>query len=1145
MSQALAIGYTAPMHRRIHASAPDPLALLRQLSRCLMLAWLCALPAGTMAASTIDCLEIISRDDFSVDGNLPCIAGFAEQAASRGLVYAMQDYPQSYGHQGFGIGFADLNGNGLPDIIVLGAADGQVGLFENLGQGQFADRSAGSGIPLLPQGAGFAAADYDGDGLVDIYFTQVGLPDVLVRNQGSFQFSDVTQAAGLGDAGRGQGAAWADFTGNGWLDLYLVNNTYPSPPPGQPEGNNPSRLYLNNGDGTFTEVGAAQGVDDAGLGFQGLWVDFDRDGWPDLYLSNDRGHMSHFPPNRLWRNQEGQLVDVGQASGAGIGLDGMGIGVADVTGNGFPDLYITNTPGAGGYLNPLLVNAGDGTFSEASALWGVENPYASWGALLADLTNNGWPDLFVNNMHLPNTLFIHPGTPPMTEVAEAAGTQGGAGRRSFSAAVADVTGNGALDVLVNDLSGNIELFVNQEAPKRNFIRFRLVGQPPNHHAVGGSVEVLIDGRWRYQETYAGGHGYLGQNELVLHFGAGKADQADAIVARWPSQGPERELFNYPVNQTYDLYPPERLGDANGDGQRGYHDYRVLAACFNQPVQRGCEMMDFDGNGFIGLDDADAFFAGYSGVLSDCNDSGQPDLYEILLDPGLDSQGDFIIDACQQDFDPAITLVESAASLGLDVVHETSVGAYGIGPNFIQSGGGVTADFNNSGYPDLFVLGGNLSVDRLFINNGDGSFTEQAADWGIAVSHSGMGAAAGDFTGNGYLDLYLSSGGTGATPQPGQNRLYRNNGDGSFSEIAQTAGVATTGANHSMSHGIAWGDFDRDGKLDLYVTSWNGQPADNVLFHNLGDESFANVSAAAGVIPAGQFDGFQGRFTDMNGNGWPDLLVAGDFGTSRYFRNNGDGSFSDITEVSGTGLDTFGMGQAVGDLSGNGLLDWYVTSIYGDDSNATGNMLYLNQGEHVYIEGAGPAGLSDGGWGWGALMVDLNNNGLLDVVAVNGRPGGDWSNDRTRVFRNNGDGTFTDIAEELGFEPEEGRGLAFMDANRDGRLDLVVFNNNQPLAFYRNQSEGGHWLGLAFDTSHRPDLAPNGLGTRVEATTHGHSQVRYLDGSPSYLATSELIVHFGLGLAPGVDELKITWADGEVTVLDGVDANRYLTISAPP
>ena len=579
---------------------------------------------------------------------------FTEEAISRGVDFTMAAFPQPQGYLGQGVGFADLDNDGDPDIIVIGAANARIGIFENIGSGNFIDRSATTGIPIMVDQEGFAAADYDGDGLIDLYLTQHQEKNILVRNLGGFTFSDVSVAAGVDDAGAATGASWGDYDDDGWLDLYVNNYSLYTPVTA-------NLLYHNNGDGTFENVAFQEGVATLGLSFQSVWTDYDRDGDVDLYVSNDRGPVG-YTPNELYRNDNGNLVDVSESSNANVSLFSMGLAVGDFDGNGYIDFYTTNIaaepppldshPEEG--VNPLLLNQGDGTFVESAIPAEVANYTTSWGAIFFDFDNNTYKDLYVNNMWKPNNFYRTDGGFPCVEIAEDIGVQASydpdydpasnppANIVSFSSAVADVDDDGDMDLLVNNVGYRAELFINHEGSNRNHIRYNVVGEHPNNHAIGVNIETFAGGRVFWDENYAGGNGYLGQNESILHVGLDDIALVDQAIVNWPSAGPTRTLTNLPVNETWTIYPPSRLCDYDGDAFVDDDDYAEFETCFFAGFTPGCEMMDFTGNSSIYVDDLEQCFVT---TPVDCNGNGTMDHAEILFDPTLDQTGDGAIDCC--------------------------------------------------------------------------------------------------------------------------------------------------------------------------------------------------------------------------------------------------------------------------------------------------------------------------------------------------------------------------------------------------------------------------------------------------------------------------------------------------------------------
>ncbi len=547
----------------------------------------------------VSCLAVVATPSLWAGG----VAPFTSEAGQRGLNYTMAP-PPGVGWYGAGSAFVDLDGDGDEDIVVLGAGDGRVGVFENVG-GLFVDHSATSGIPPSDANSALASADYNGDGRPDLFISRALSPSILVRNEGGFSFTNVTAAAGIATTRLTKGVAWGDYDNDGYVDLFLCNYRllFGFPTLSQ------NQLYRNNGNGTFTDVAIPLGLASTAASLEAVWTDFDRDGDLDLYVGNDRGAQLKNEPNRLYRNQgNGTFVEVGAALGVDIRLCSMGLACGDLSGDGRVDFYCTNNTdpappldGKAGFLESTA--AGD--FELTQATWGIDSPGASWGwgSTFVDVDNNGWLDLYVNNLDDPNALFLSNGVPPATNQAAGLGVTGSR-TPSYCASFGDIDGDGDFDLLLNNLFEPVQLLVNHEGETRSWVRFRLVPVGPNTSNVGASGEVLAGGHVQYLELYAGGNSYLSQNQAVLHFGLGAATSADSAILRWPSGGPSRTLTHAPAGTAWTVWPPALLGDADGDGDWDRADRLALCGHLGA-VTPGLERLDENGD-FV-LDGADVAF----------------------------------------------------------------------------------------------------------------------------------------------------------------------------------------------------------------------------------------------------------------------------------------------------------------------------------------------------------------------------------------------------------------------------------------------------------------------------------------------------------------------------------------------------------
>ena len=480
-----------------------------------------------------------------------------------------------------------------------------------------------------------------------------------------------------------------------------------------------------------------------------------------------------------------------------------------------------------------------------------------------------------------------------------------------------------------------------------------------------------------------------------------------------------------------------------------------------------------------------------------------------------------------------------------------------------AGGMAAGDYDNDGDVDMFIVRGDMGANFLYRNDGNNVFTDVAAAAGLSFTKSATenyrhsGPMFADMDGDGDLDLFM--GGVQSDP----SRLYKNNGDGTFSDVTAGSGLDTIGASQTVS--AAFGDYDLDGDLDLFLSHWGVErsetdPGDTEhLWRNestASDIRFVSASESAGISPSiislpdpyvplpGVDYSFAPSFVHINDDLYPDIVMSGDVNGSMVFMNNGDGTFDNATDVEVI-KDANGMGSAVGDYDNDGDLDWFVSSIFraSNPLEENGNRLYRNDAG-VFVDVTDTAGVIDGGWGWAACFVDIDNDGNLDLYHTNGWQFdhiGDFTADRSRMFMSQGDGTFTNDAQALGLaDREQGRGVVCADFDRDGDVDIFLWANegSNGGTLFRNDSTGNNYLVVKLR-----GLAPNtaAAGARIMATVGTTTMMREVSIGSNYISQNPTEQYFGIGTAAQVDELQIRWPDGTTTDLGIVQANQRLVI----
>ena len=483
-------------------------------------------------------------------------------------------------------------------------------------------------------------------------------------------------------------------------------------------------------------------------------------------------------------------------------------------------------------------------------------------------------------------------------------------------------------------------------------------------------------------------------------------------------------------------------------------------------------------------------------------------------------------------------------------------------------GTAAVDYDNDGcWMDIFVVGDGGLPNALYHNNGDGTFMEIADKAGIANTPNGRGCVWFDYNNDGWRDLYVTC--------AGPNYLFENNGDCTFTDVSEQAGIADV--QHGTS--IAVADYDHDGWLDIYVSNWgrpvsllvsNPAPKINVLYRNMGDGTFEDVAHSAGVADDGIAWG--AIFFDYDGDTWADLFVANDHGPDKLYRNRGDGTFADVSEQSGivtliAGKPTGAMGLCVGDYDNDADLDLFVT-------NYDADLLWRNNGNGTFTNVAEAVGVANEGVGWYASFVDFDNDGYCDLYVVNGDVDNSQKTNRNRLYHNDRNGKFVDRSDQFNTTADVvGRGATSGDFDNDGDVDFFVVNNtgntlllndldpafgsNEPASqdnltqIQRNILQ----LRYAQNAASRRNLAKNqriqfrlrgtksnrdGIGTRVSVKIGNFVQTQELICGTGFLGSDSLELEFGLAGASSIDSITLTWPSGIVeTYEDLYAANMFI------
>ncbi len=893
-------------------------------------------------------------------------------------------------------------------------------------------------------------------------------------------------------------------------------------------------LYRNNGNGTFTEVSAAAGMTGTADGFGVAWGDYDNDGDLDLFVATSGQDI-------LYKNNGGGVfTDVAASAGMTDAVGGFGAAWADYDADGDLDLFVANT-GTG--QDFLYRNNGNGTFSNVATSAGMTDAANGAVAAWADYDNDGDLDLYVvNSGGDQDFLYKNNGYGAFTRVDTSVGMMDAS--NGVGAAWGDYDADGDLDLFVANQTAQ-EDFLYRNNGDGTFTRVDTTvginvasyGLSPawGDYDNDGDLDLFLTNDVAQQDILYrnNGNGAFTRVDTAL----GIIDALDAGGSAWADYDNDGDL---------DLYA------ANWNGQQDYL-YRNAG-----PVQNWIKVITLtDSNGNARESDPD----------SDRLDVG------AKVEVDLDGSADFAVGTGRyasllitsgsgfgRSAIPAHLGVGSATTVDVrvtfsdgDVWIETGVAVNQTitvrdPPRFVQSAqlaglndaafayGSAWGDYDGDGDLDLFVANDAGEQDFLYRNNGNGTFTNVAVAAGMSDASYGIGPAWGDYDNDGDLDLFV------ANWSGQQDFLYKNNGNGTFTSAAASAGMTDT----AHGYGAAWGDYDGDGDLDLFVAN-GSTTAQDFLYRNNGSGTFTNVGMTA--LGTDASDGKGAAWADYDNDGDLDLFVCNWGAQNFLYRNDGGGAFTNVAATVGLPESSNSTSAAWGDFDGDGDFDLYVTTSGPQD------LFYRNNGNGTFTRADTTVGFVDAHNGHGAAWADFDGDGDLDLFVCN------YSSLQDFLYRNNGNDSFTNVAKAQGVDAGNfGIGPAWADYDNDGDLDLFVAdaNNVQDFLYKNSRVNAKKWLKVVplTDSNHDAEFSDGepdrlAIGAKVEIDLNGGANFDTGIGKYTFAAVgsgqgpgqSAAPLHFMLDTVATVD-VRVTFPDGDTALVANVAANQTITVKDP-